>query len=54
MFEKTEGAIKNGQSRDTVNMGHTRHRMNTSNGYFVTINQIVMTTIDFFVAMTST
>jgi hypothetical protein len=25
-LEKTEGAIKNGQSRDTGNTGHTRHR----------------------------
>jgi hypothetical protein len=29
MLEKTEGAIKNGQSRDTGNIGHTRCRMNT-------------------------
>jgi len=28
--EKTEGAIKNGQSRDTGNIGHTRCRMNTN------------------------
>jgi hypothetical protein len=26
MLEKTEGTIKNGQSRDTGNVGHTRHR----------------------------
>jgi len=39
---------------ETLNIWHTRHRMNTSNEDFVTINQIVMTTIDFFVAMTST
>jgi len=25
-LEKTEGAIKNEQSRDTGNIGHTRHR----------------------------
>ena len=25
MLEKTEGAIKNGQSRDTGSNGHTRH-----------------------------
>jgi hypothetical protein len=25
MLEKTEGAIKNGQSRDTGSIGHTRH-----------------------------
>ena len=30
MLEKTEGAIKNGQSRDTGNIGHTRCRMNTN------------------------
>ena len=24
-----EGAIKNGQSRETDNIGHTRHRMKT-------------------------
>ena len=28
MLEKTEGAIKNGQSRETGNIGHTRHRTN--------------------------
>ena len=28
MLEKTEGTIKNGQSRDTGNVGHTRHRTN--------------------------
>ena len=27
--EKTEGAIKNGQSRDTDNIGYTRHRTKT-------------------------
>ena len=26
MLEKTEGVIKNVQSRDTDNIGHTRHR----------------------------
>ena len=30
-LEKTEGAIKNGPSRDTDNIGHTRHRQNKSN-----------------------
>jgi len=29
--EKTKGAIKNGQSRDTANIGHTRHRTKTKN-----------------------
>ena len=28
MLEKTEGTIKNGQSRETGNGGHTRHRTN--------------------------
>jgi len=28
-FEKTEGAIKNGQSRETDNIGYTRHNTNT-------------------------
>ena len=28
MLEKTEGPTKNGQSRDTDNIGHTRHRTN--------------------------
>jgi hypothetical protein len=28
--KKTEGAIKNGQSRETGNIGHTRHRMKTN------------------------
>ena len=27
-LEKTEGATKNGQSRDTGYIGHTRHRTN--------------------------
>jgi len=27
-LEKTEGAIRNGQSRDTDNIRHTRDRMN--------------------------
>ena len=27
---KTEGAIKNGQSRDTCNIGHTGHRVKTN------------------------
>jgi len=26
MLEKIVGAIKNGQTRDTGNIGHTRHR----------------------------
>jgi hypothetical protein len=26
MLEKTEGAIKNGQSRDTANITYSRHR----------------------------
>ena len=30
MLEKTEGAIKNGLSRDTGNVGHTRHKTNTN------------------------
>ena len=25
MLDKTKGAIKNGQSKDTGNIGHTRH-----------------------------
>jgi hypothetical protein len=28
-FEKTEGEINNGQSRDTGNIGHIRHRTKT-------------------------
>ena len=28
MEEKTEGSVKNGQSRDTGNIGHTRYRIN--------------------------
>jgi hypothetical protein len=31
MLEKTEGATKNGRSRDTGNIGHTRHRTKTNN-----------------------
>jgi len=30
MLEKTEVAIKNGQSRDTEDMGLTRHRTKTN------------------------
>ena len=30
-LEKTEGAIKNRPSRDTDNIGHTRHRQQKSN-----------------------
>jgi hypothetical protein len=30
MLEKTEGAIENGQSRDTGNIGYTRHRTKTN------------------------
>ena len=30
MLEKTEGEIKNGQSRETGNIGHRRHRMKTN------------------------
>jgi len=30
MLEKTEGAIENGQSRNTGDFGHTKHRMTTS------------------------
>ena len=29
-LEKTEGAIKNGQSRDTGNIEHTRHMTQTN------------------------
>jgi len=28
--QKTEGPIRNGQSRDTGNIGHTRHRTKTN------------------------
>jgi hypothetical protein len=28
MLEKTDGTIKNGQSRDIDNVGHTIHRTN--------------------------
>ena len=30
MLEKAEGATKNGQSRDTGNSGHTRHKSKTN------------------------
>ena len=30
MLEKTEGAIENGQSRDTGNIGYTIHRTKTN------------------------
>jgi hypothetical protein len=29
-LEKTKGAIKNGKSRDTDNIGYTRHRTKTN------------------------
>ena len=41
MSQKTEGAIKNGQSRNTGNIGHTRHRMNEDkqNKKYNTVNK---------------
>ena len=30
MLEKTEGAVKNGQSRDNANIGYTKHRTKTN------------------------
>jgi hypothetical protein len=30
MLEKTEGQIKNGQSRNTVNIGYTKHQTKTN------------------------
>ena len=30
MLEKTEGEIKNGESRDTGNIGHTKHKTKTN------------------------
>jgi hypothetical protein len=30
MLEKTEGAIKNGQSRETGNIGYIRHKTKTN------------------------
>jgi hypothetical protein len=30
MLEKTEGAIENGQSRETCSIGYTRHKRQTS------------------------
>ena len=30
MLEKPEGVIKNGQSRETGNIGYTRHKMKTN------------------------
>ena len=30
MLEKTEGAIRNGEFRETGNIGHTRHKMKTN------------------------
>ena len=34
MLEKTEGPIKNGQSRDVGNAGHTRHKIKIKIVYF--------------------
>ena len=34
--EKTEGAIKNGQSRVTGNIGHTRHKAKTNKAKITT------------------
>jgi hypothetical protein len=33
IIENTEGAIKNEQSRETGNIGHTRHRTNKLREY---------------------
>jgi len=43
MLEKTEGSIKNGQSRDTDNIGHTRHRTKTNKTQ--KHNQEILTTL---------
>ena len=39
-LEKTKGAIKNGQSRDTGNIGHTRHKTMTKQKQKQTKNTI--------------
>ena len=38
---KNEGVINNGQSRDTCNIGHTRHRTKTSNTWIKTQHSTV-------------
>ena len=35
MVEKTEGAIKNGQFRDTSNIGHTKYLSSRKGGYYL-------------------
>jgi len=35
MLEKTEGAIKNGQSRDTGNIGHTKPLFSRKGDYYL-------------------
>ena len=39
-LEKTEGAIINGQSRDTDNIRHTRDRMNNHRHYTTQKNKL--------------
>jgi hypothetical protein len=46
MSEKPEGAMKNGQSRETVNTGHIRHRMKTNNNKNTTQKTKKMNNID--------
>jgi hypothetical protein len=35
-LEKTEGTIKNGQSKNTGNIGYTRHRTKTNKAKYTT------------------
>jgi hypothetical protein len=37
MLEKTEGAIKNGQSRDTGNIGHKKQNAHKIHDEYITI-----------------
>jgi hypothetical protein len=39
-FEKTEGEINNGQSRDTGNIGHIRHRTKTKHNHYCCIYEL--------------
>jgi len=45
LSEKTEGAIKNGQSRETGNVGHTRHRTKTYKTQHWTLKRLATRTL---------
>jgi hypothetical protein len=46
MLKKTEGATKNGQSRETGNIGYTRHRPKTNKTKYITQKTKKMSNMD--------